>query len=202
MSASNEEAVAALNAFPDTIGGVLAIVGPQGVGKSHLLSAWADDRRAVLLSGAGANAADFPSLEGRLVALDDAEAADHETLFHLINLAQTPGAGLVLASRTRPASWTTDVPDLASRLVAMRVAPMAEPDDALLSALLRRNFELRAIRPSSELLDYLARRIERSAASAAETAARLDAAASAANRPVTRALAREILGDAAGEESD
>lgn len=193
-SSSNADAVHALDAFPDPIGGVLAIVGPQGVGKSHLLTAWAHEHDAVLMPGDRVRTVDLASLEGRLVAVDEAEAVEHETLFHLINLAQSPGGGLVIASRTRPAAWSTDIPDLASRLAAVRVATIAEPDDDLLRALLRSNFERRVIKPSDELIDWLLRRIERSATRAAEVAAALDEAASASNRPVSRVLAREVLG--------
>src|SRR5688572_14318620 len=70
VSSSNETAVHALDAWPDTVGGVLAIVGPTGSGKTHLLSAWAERTGAVLLDGELAALADLADLEGRLLAVD------------------------------------------------------------------------------------------------------------------------------------
>jgi chromosomal replication initiation ATPase DnaA len=56
-------------------------------------------------------------------------------------------------------------------------------------------FQERRIRPSEELLAYLVRRIERSIPKALEIVAKLDETASAYGRPVSRALARQVLED-------
>lgn len=193
VSPTNEAAVRALDAWPDWLGGALALVGPEGAGKTHLATDWAERAGAVSLSVDGAESVDLAGLEGRPVLVDAAERLDDETLFHLINLAGAPGGGLLLTSRQRPAAWTCALPDLRSRLNALRVVELGEPDDVVLRALLLRFFEQSSIRPSEDLLDYLVRRIERAAPKAREVVARLDEAAGAEHRPVTRALAREIL---------
>lgn len=193
MSASNAAAVSALDGFPDAVGGVLALVGPRGAGKTHLLTAWAERTGAVLLSGELAALADLGALRGRLVALDEADKADDETLFHLFNMAGEAGARLVLASRQAPAAWETNVPDLRSRLNAVRVAALSEPDDAVLRGVLVRFFAEVSVKPSPDLLEYLIRRIERSVPEARETVRRLIDAAAPTQRPVTRALARAVL---------
>lgn len=193
VSASNEAAVRALDGFPDAVGGVLAIVGPRGSGKTHLLTAWAERTGAVLLSGEMAALADFGALQGRLVALDDAAKADDETLFHLFNMAGEAGAGLVLAARQPPGVWEIELPDLRSRLNAVRVSLISEPDDAVLRGVLLRFFAQVSVKPSPDLLEYLIRRIDRSVPDARETVRRLIEAAAPTHRPVTRALAREVL---------
>ncbi len=204
VSASNQAAVSALDGFPDAVGGVLAVVGPRGSGKTHLLTAWAVSASsaedigaartgAVLLSGEMAALADLGALQGRLVALDDAAKADDETLFHLFNMAGEAGAGLVLAARQPPGVWEIELPDLRSRLNAVRVALISEPDDAVLRGVLLRFFAEVSVKPSPDLLEYLIRRIERSVPDARETVRRLIEAAAPTHRPVTRALAREVL---------
>lgn len=193
VSASNADAVAALDGFPDGVGGVLALAGPQGSGKTHLLSAWAERTGAVLLSGELAAVAELEALEGRLVALDDADRLDDETLFHLFNLAGSEGGGLVLAARLPPAAWETGLPDLRSRLNAARVVSLSEPDDAVLRGVLTRFFAQASVRPSEELLEYLVRRIERSVPEARQIVRRLIDYAAPQHRPVTRALAREVF---------
>jgi chromosomal replication initiation ATPase DnaA len=55
--------------------------------------------------------------------------------------------------------------------------------------MLAARFAERGIRPQKDVVPYLVRRIDRSAAAAAEVVERLDAM----HRPVTRALAREVV---------
>src|SRR6185437_4725869 len=116
-----------------------------------------------------------------------------EALFHLINMAGRPGGGLLLTARTLPTEWPAALPDLRSRLNALPVAPMGELDDAVLRAVLVKLFRERMIRPPRDLLDYLVRRIGRSAADAQAAVAKLDEAAAAENRPVSRVLAGRVL---------
>ena len=197
MSASNAEAVRAVEAWPAWHGGVLALVGPQGVGKSHLAQAWLKRARAVELD-AGAPPSDLRDLAGRPVLVEQADQADPETLFHLINMAAQPGAGLLLTARTAPAAWTSALPDLRSRLNALAVAELGEPDDELLRGVLQKFFRERHILPSDDIYPYLLRRMERSVPVALAIVERLDEASDAEHRPVSRALARQILEEGDG----
>jgi chromosomal replication initiation ATPase DnaA len=70
---------------------------------------------------------------------------------------------------------------------------MEAPDDTVLSAILTARFAEHSITPGDGVIDYLVMRIDRSAAAAAVIVERLDAE----HRPVTRALARQVLGGAA-----
>jgi chromosomal replication initiation ATPase DnaA len=189
VSDCNRAAVDALADWPNPIGGVMAICGPAGCGKSRLGQIWAERVGAVAIQGAEAALIDPLGLEGRPVLLDPARDVDDETLFHLINLAQAPGGALLLVARSAPSSWEATLPDLRSRLDAVISVPMEVPDDAVLSAMLAARFAERGIRPQKDVVPYLVRRIDRSAAAAAEVVERLDAM----HRPVTRALAREVV---------
>ena len=197
MSDSNRAAVEALADWPNPIGGVMAICGPAGCGKSRLGQIWAERVGAVAIQGAEAALIDPLGLEGRPVLLDPARDVDDETLFHLINLAQSPGGALLMVARSAPSSWEATLPDLRSRLDAVISVPMEVPDDAVLSAMLAARFAERGIRPQKDVVPYLVRRIDRSAAAAAAVVERLDAM----HRPVTRALAREVVegAEASGE---
>ncbi|CAN7203199.1 chromosomal replication initiator DnaA [Brevundimonas sp. LjRoot202] len=197
VSDCNRLAHAALADWPNLIGGVMAICGPEGCGKSRLGQIWAERVGAVALHGAEAALIDPLELEGRPVLLDDAMGVDDETLFHLINLAQAPGGALLLISCEPPSGWTAALPDLRSRLDAIRTVPVEAPDDVVLAAMLEARFAERGIRPARDVIPYLLRRIDRSAAAAEAMAERLDAM----HRPVTRALARAVVegADESGE---
>ena len=189
VSDSNRAAVEALADWPNLIGGVMAICGPEGSGKSRLGQIWAERVGATAVHGAEAALIDPLEIEGRPVLLDDAMKTDDETLFHLINLAQTPGGALLLIDRPAPSAWQVQLPDLRSRLDAVISVPVEAPDDPVLAAMLEARFAERGIRPAKDVIPYLLRRIDRSAAAAAAIVARLDAL----HRPVTRTLARQVV---------
>ena len=188
------DAMAAVQAWPAWPGGALCLVGPAGSGKSHLARLWAQRVGAVSPHLEGAC---LPESRVPLLLEDADQRRGDETLFHLVDQAAKPGAGLLLTARTPPRLWPVEVPDLRSRLNALAVAELAEPDDEGLSRLLERGFRARHVRPAPGLLTYLLRRVERSAAAAMEIAERLDQAALAAGKPVSRSFARELLGDQA-----
>jgi len=191
-SGANAVALAALAAWPHWHGGCLALVGPAGSGKSHLAHTWAARVGAQVLTAAAA--VDLRALEGGPVVLEDADRGAHdEDLFHLINMAAVEGGGLLLTARTPPSVWPAALPDLRSRLNAMRVAELAEPDDAILGAVFEKFFRERNIKPADDLIPYLLNRIERSVPRALEIVTRLDEASDADGRAVSKALARQIL---------
>ena len=186
---SNAQALAALDAFPNWPGGCLVLVGPQGVGKTHLARAWAEDAGAVVLER---EAPDLAAADGRAALVEDVDrGAPEEALFHLINLAAR-GGGLLMTARQAPAAWPAALPDLRSRLNALYVAEIEEPDDKVLEGALRKLFRERSIRPPKELYPYLLRRMPRSIASAQDVVRRID---EAAEGPISRLLAREVLED-------
>jgi len=187
-AAPNAEALAALESWPRWPGGCLALVGPEGVGKTHLARIWAAETGAVVLSR---EAPDLTAAADRPALLEDADrGVAGEALFHLINLAARAGAGLLMTARSRPCGWPAELPDLRSRLNAVFVAEIAPPDDAVLEGVLRKLFRDRGIRPPAEVYPYLLRRMSRSVPEAQEVVRRMD---EAADGPISRLLARSIL---------
>lgn len=172
-------------------GGALALVGPEGSGKTHLARDWASRHDAVVVGlGSGVVLAS----RGGAAVWDDADRADdEEVLFHRINAAAAGRGALLLTGRTPPRDWPARLPDLRSRLNALLVAELPEPDDAVLEAMLIKLFRERHIRPADDVLPYLLRRIPRSASAAKAVVERLDEAAQAERREVTRVLARQLL---------
>ena len=184
----------ALDAWPNWHAGCLALVGPEGAGKTHLARAWARQSGATVVKADQSGVADLAALLGKPVLVEDADAgASDDMLFHLINMAGEPGGGLLLTARTPPSAWAAALPDLRSRLNAMAVAELPPPDDLILEGVLRKFFREHHILPGDDLIAYLVRRIERSVPVARDVVQRLDEAADIDQRPVTRALARQIL---------
>jgi chromosomal replication initiation ATPase DnaA len=191
-SRSNAQAVAQVRAWPHWHGGCLALIGPEGCGKSHLAKIWQDQTRAHLLRTD--RQTDLSSLSGQPVLIDglDGQFSD-ETLFHLINMAGLAGGGLLITARTLPALWAVQLPDLGSRLKALPTVQIEEPDDLVLEGVLRQFFQQHNIRPADDLLPYLLKRIERSVPAARNLVMQLDAMADTEGKPVSKALARQFF---------
>jgi chromosomal replication initiation ATPase DnaA len=193
---SNRAALALIERWPDWPAPAMALVGPEGSGKSHLASIWAEAAGARVLAARLLGEIDLPgALATGALVLEDVEPAklDERALFHLINLAREQGAFLLFTARQPPASFQVSIRDLASRLRAMPVVTLAPPDDALLRALIVKLAADRQIAVDETLVNYLANRIERSFAAAREAVKRLDQEALRQHRPVTRALAAELF---------
>lgn len=193
VSAPNLDAWTRLEAWPGAGGGALALIGAQGTGKSHLARLWTD-RVGARPVNADATIETLVATSPVLVVEDVDRGFVDASLFHLINLGLRPGAGLLLTARTPPTAWTTALPDLRSRLNALPVVSLGEPDDAILEGMLQKAFRAHRIRPAQDLLSYLVRRVERTSQAAEAAVARLDDQASARNRPVGRALAVMLFG--------
>jgi chromosomal replication initiation ATPase DnaA len=193
---SNEAALALIGRWPDWPDRTVALVGPEGSGKSHLAAMWAAEAGARLLSARALERANLPDAlaTGALVIEDaDERCIDPRQLFHLLNLAREEQAYVLITARTAPAGWTVAIPDLASRLRALPVIMLAPPDDVLLRAILIKLFADRQLAVDESLVGYLASRIERSFAAARAAVTRLDREALRQQRPVTRALAVELF---------
>jgi chromosomal replication initiation ATPase DnaA len=190
----NAAALAMIDRWPDWPARAVAIVGPEGTGKSHLAAIWAKAAGGRVVSSRAVTARSVPQelATGALVIEDDGER-DEAALFHLINLVQEERAYILITSRQPPASWPVALPDLASRLRALPVATLDAPDDAMLRAVLVKLFADRQLAADGGVIDFLMPRIERSFAGARAVVIDLDREALRQQRPLSRVLAGEVL---------
>jgi chromosomal replication initiation ATPase DnaA len=192
----NAAALALIERWPDWPSRTILLRGPEGSGKSHLAAIWAHMAGARTLSPRALRGADVPIAlaTGALVLDNLADGGfDEAALFHLINLAREERAYLLITARSAPATWRIGLPDLASRLRALPVVALEAPDDALLRAVIVKLFADRQLAVDEGVVGFVATRIERSFAAARVAVARLDREALRLKRPVTRALAGELL---------
>jgi chromosomal replication initiation ATPase DnaA len=191
----NYSALATIERWPDWPGRALLLVGPEGAGKSHLAGIWAElagaRRVSARVLGEKDLLAEFAT--GTLVVEDVNPGFDERALFHLLNLMREEEGFVLITSRTPVVQWNVTLPDLASRLRAIPSVTLAAPDDALLRALLVKLFADRQLAVDEALVKYLISRIERSFAAARAAVETLDREALRLKRPVTRALAAEML---------
>ena len=195
----NEAALTLIDSWPDWPANAIALVGPEGSGKTHLATIWAAAAGARVVS---AHAFDETGLRsalatGALVIEDAATTADERALFHLINMARGENAYLLFTARTAPVAWPVAIPDVVSRLRAMPLVTLQAPDDAMLRAVIVKLAADRQLAFDESVVSYLSTHIERSFAAARSAVIALDNEALRRGRPLTRALAAEMFRDTA-----
>lgn len=195
---ANAEAIALIEAMPDWPPRGVLLLGPEGSGKSHLVSIWSAFPGAATIAGKELADEDVDRLTaGGAAAVEDLQngPVDERALFHLLNLAYERDARVLLTTRVPVAELGLTLPDLVSRLRAMQLVMLGAPDDDLLRRVLTKLFADRQVEVEPGVITYVATRIERSFASANRIVAALDHAALSGRRSVTRRLAAEVLGE-------
>ena len=196
---ANAAALSLIESWPEWPNRIMLLVGPEGCGKSHLATIWAEQAGARIDKRAALTAAAVPGAlaTGALVVEDlNPRAFDERALFHLMNLAREDGAFVLITARVPPAAFEIELRDVRSRLRAVPVVTLMPPDDHLLRALIIKFGADRQMNIDETVVNFLATRIERSFAAARQAVEQLDAEALRLGRPVTRALAAELLRDA------
>jgi chromosomal replication initiation ATPase DnaA len=192
----NEGALQFIDNWPDWPSSAVALIGPEGSGKTHLAMIWAEAAGARVVAGYALGEAELPTaLATGALVVEDAAAADDRILFHLLNMAREERSSLLLTARTPPVTWPATIPDLISRLRALPVATLSMPDDAILRAVIVKLAADRQLALDEAVVGYLTTHIERSFAAARAAVITLDNEALRRRRPATRALAAEMFGD-------
>jgi chromosomal replication initiation ATPase DnaA len=195
-SASNLGALQWVERWPDWPDHILVLSGPEGTGKSHLASLWAEKSGAAIIAASVLSLSSVPELARfHALVIEDCDrgALDEHALFHLLNSAREKGCFIVLSGRSNPSEWGLRTPDLLSRL---RLAPeirMEAVDDALLRAVLFKLFIDRQLDIDPIIVDFIQSRIERSVAAARQFVEKLDQEGLARGKRITRLLASELL---------
>lgn len=196
---ANAAGLALIERWPDWPGRVMLLVGPEGSGKSHLAAIWAEQAgaRSIPAHALTPNAVPGALATGALV-VEDLKPGDFDerAMFHLINLAREDEASILMTARIAPSAFQVELRDLRSRLRAVPTVPLLAPDDLLFRSLIVKFCTDRQLSIDEAVVSYLTSRIERSYAAARQAVDLLDTEALRLGRPVTRALAAELLRDA------
>ncbi|WP_370230475.1 chromosomal replication initiator DnaA [Cognatishimia sp.] len=198
VSEANAMALALVDSWPQWAGNKLAIIGPEGSGKTHLAHVWAAQSGAQIIEATSLTKERVPELAQSAIAVENVPAiatdsAAQDALFHLHNLTLAEGHSLLVTGISEPKHWGLTLPDLNSRLQGTTTAVLQEPDDALLSILLAKLFIDRQLAPNTETIAYMVKHMDRSFAEARRLVRAIDQASLAKKRKVSRALAADVM---------
>jgi len=193
---ANEAGLALIDSWPDWPNRIMLLVGPEGSGKSHLAAIWAEDAGARSTAAHALALDDVPgALATGALVIEDLEPGrlDERAMFHLMNLARQDEAFVLMTTRLSPSAFEVELRDLRSRLRAVPTVSLLPPDDLLFRGLIVKFCADRQLSVDETVVSYLTSRIERSYAAARQAVHLLDSEALRLGRPVTRALAAELL---------
>jgi chromosomal replication initiation ATPase DnaA len=198
----NEQAVAYVMRWPDWAAPAAALCGPAGCGKSHLAKLWQQKTRARTLFASSLTPEIAAALASDPIPAVLVEDVDHEASNSARDLALLAlldrRAGLLLTGRTPPSEWPVAVSDLKSRFESLIAFPMWAPDDALLSALIRKHFSDRQLDVPQNAVQSILTHIERTPAAIAAFVDRVDTKALSEKRSITARFVLDLIASEVG----
>lgn len=198
VSDCNLGAVRLIDSWPDWQDRIQLLIGPPASGKTHLVRVWQALSDAKILATDRLDMRALAAMgEGDAASVEDIDrvAYDEKALFHVLNAARERGVFLLLTSREAPNRFDCKLPDLRSRLNGLPAIRIGPPDDALLKTVMLKQFADRQLSVDPKVLDFIFLHIDRSLAAAALAVERVDRAALASGRKITRQLAAKALFD-------
>lgn len=175
MGKPNEIAYKWINAWPKWPKWGLVIYGGKGCGKTHLAYIWQNLSQALFLDPESLQEKSgswYRLLETkhRAVIIDFPEKFDllenaeyQKNLLHFINFLNENQGHLLICHRQAPINWVQiTLNDLKSRLQAMMVIPVYQPDDEVFREILTKLSLERGIPLSNYHMNYLLKHSERS----------------------------------------
>jgi len=198
----NAEAVRWLDAWPAWPGTALVLHGPAGSGKTHLAQVFQAMSGACVVSSADLRESQPPNylgdapaaiLENADALTGDSAAGQEEPILHLYNVLKETGRHLLLTAIQPPARWRIGLKDLSSRLNTASLAGIGAPDDALIAAVLVKQFQDRQLRIDADVISFMLARMERTFEAARHMVQAIDDMALKERRNITVPLVRKVM---------
>ena len=200
VTKSNKSAYELIERWPDWPMPVAVLVGPDGSGKTHFATVWADISKAQKIEPDQLDQAITFIEKGIPVLVEDMDGVNlnEVVFFHLINSVKerrviNPKTTLLITARKGPSNWNVKLDDLASRLRSVTLATLEQPDDELLNAVAFKLFSDRQITVDPSVVEFLVSRSERSLFALGKTVDQIDRLALQRKSKITKALVSEAL---------
>ncbi len=168
----------------------LVVCGPPGAGKTHFAHALVEGVDAATLTADALAAA--PYGDG-VAIIDNMPAADPRAFLDAFETGAGEGRRFVLAGEGHPSLWAMGLKDLRTRLEAAPRASLADPDEALIRAVIAKGFRDRQVAGARSVIEYAAPRLPRTFAAARAFVALADRTALEEKRKITTPFVQKLL---------
>ncbi len=144
----------------------LILAGPSGCGKTHLAQIWQKNTNAYFIDLGKdnlENLSDIFDKNKHFIIENIEEFHEHqESLFHILNKVKEAEGKLLLTTQHQPTFDIFNLKDVLSRLKALPLVEISEPDDELFQAIMRKRFSDFQIQVDDRIINYVLLRAERS----------------------------------------
>ncbi len=198
VSDANRDAYDFIMRWPDAASAqkLGLLVGPEASGKTHLMHCWAERNRARFIDASelGRSVSEQLLPNGQRGILENIESvSDESAFFHLLRHAELGDARLMLTSRVPVKSLAFKAADIRSRLLALPVAYISEPDEKLLHSFYAKAFSDRQWRVQPQVIDYLCTHAERRFAAARAILHELDGIVASTKTEITLKVVKPLI---------
>ena len=167
------------------------LYGPKKSGKTSLAYIWQNINNAIFY-----NDYSFKEILNKKnnIVIDNFEKHDQEKIFHLLNHCNLNKLKILIISNTKINNIHFDFDDLSSRIKIFDIFQINQPDDEmLLNILTKLLIDKQFIISTTDIFDFIIRRIDRSYESVNNTVDKLDILSLEKKRQLTIPLIKEII---------
>ena len=195
VSKSNYFAFEILQKWPKWEKNILNIYGENFSGKTHLSKIFLGKNDGLMIYEKDINDEIFKKLKlYENIVLDGFNYETNEKLLYSIfNLIDSENKFLIINSINPINEMDFQLKDLVSRAKNCLFAKIENPDDELMNAIILKNFSDRQIKIDNKLIDYIAKRIDRSYSKISQFIYKIDELSLKKKKPIDFKIIKEIL---------
>ena len=195
VSSSNNEAFKLIESWPKWIKKTVNIFGPQGSGKTHLISMLKNKTSAIDVDSNQVTDQIFFEFKLKEVLIIEnlKENISENLLYTLYNVAQQDNKYFVLTSREPINKFNFKSMDLKSRVNSTTIIGIDLPSDELISVILSKSFSDKQIKVEKKHIDYVIKRIDRSYEKISQFISTIDKYSLKKGSPFSLKLIKEVL---------
>ena len=195
VSKSNYFAFEILQKWPHWEKNILNIHGENFSGKTHLSKIFLSKNNGIMIFEDDINDEIFKKLKlyENIVLNKFNYKTDEKLLYSIFNFVDSENKYLIINS-TKPINEINfQLKDLESRSKNCLFAKIENPDDELINAIILKNFSDRQIKIDNKLIDYIAKRIDRSYGKISQFIYKIDELSLKKKKPIDFKIIKEIL---------
>ena len=195
VSKSNYFAYGIINKWPKWEKNILNIYGESFSGKTHLSKIFLNKNKGIIIYEKDINDKIFKKIKiyENIVMDNFNHKIDEKLLYSIFNFIDNENKYLVINSINPINEYKYKLKDLKSRAKNCLFAKIEIPDDELMNAIIFKNFSDRQINIDSKLIDYIAKRIDRSYSKISQFIYKIDELSLKKKKPINLKTIKEIL---------
>lgn len=196
---SNREALDWVNKWPNWGEGIynniVYIFGEKASGKTHLAKIWQNKSDAVFVTHRLLQEQLYFDEKVTAYILEDLEALveQEKLLFNFLNYIINSKKFLLITSNSSPSKIDFHLPDLKSRINSFLTIEIKRPDENMIGQILLKYFTDRQISISSNVINYLIHRIDRSYKNISDVAEKLDKVSLLQHKKISISMVKSVL---------